>query len=547
MDRAIRPWPTQATAATVRGVADDVTRTALADMNDAGWIHDPVGANYVGFYGPAGFGYAGMRAAVRSGDHALLRDAIRAVLVSVRERHGEPFDLWLTAKSYAWAQAHIPGEAAWVAVASEIAAYLDDPPRTGAAGRPLSALWTSDDRYSNWKLVELAAGALSTRAGRFPLSAARLARVRRIEAMAADSAAPRAPVTWFSRPARALSDPSSNPPAYSAFSAVMLRDALTENAGLVAPSLNLVRESLTDYLLAIASPDGRVAWAGRSMDLSWTAAAAMIAGTERGTRDGMGLANAAWRRLGDQFGVRDDGFLSIAPVLRDSDDDSGLDSYANSVIYGGLTAALLNDAADALETRGATSGAPPAAHRAGFLDDRRGAGLVAVRDANVWWGASVRASGDDLRYQPGLQALMVRSEDRRWVDVLPARPRVRAASSRSLWLAPDGCAWRPTGATTMRCGRTRMRLGADAGGRRLVVRISTQPNRRLHGTLYLPDAVRRTTTTLRWPTGSLRASSRLGLTYGRALLSSSTDTNLQRVDYALRADRRGRASISLGR
>ncbi|WP_320670538.1 hypothetical protein [Patulibacter defluvii] len=529
-------------AAEIRRLADTLATAALSHQNPEGLIHDPVKDRYVAHYGPAGFGYAGLRAAQRNGDPELLERALRAVLVSARQGHATPFDQWLTAKSYAFAQRHFARSKAWLAAAPKVAAYLDQAPFHSTVRRP-SPTWTSDRRYNNWKLVELAARAVALDAGRFPLDAARRRRLATISGMAANAAAGPAPVnTWLGGSARVLSDPTSNPLAYAVLSAVALREARRARPAIVPGALAGLRAPTSRFLLSVAGPDGTVAWSGRSAHLSWTLVGSMIIGIDRGDRDGRGLAHAAWRQLNDRFGVRPDGYLAIAPVLRRANATLGLDGYADMVIYGGLTTALLNDAADALEGQPPLTGGPPSATRSGTFADPNGAGVAAARRGDVWWAATTRASDHDLRFQPGLQLVQVRT-GAGWENVLPVRPR--RSKRPPLWPAPAGCVWRTTGTTSLGCGRRSLRIATR--GERVAMELRLAPGERAAGWLYVAEPVRDGARTLRWRGGSLQSSGDLQLRVDHRRMSSASDPDLQAVRYAVRADRRGRAVVSIGR
>jgi len=537
---ALCPLPAGASAATapdLQRFTDGFVRSTLATVGSDGWIADPTQHDRADAYGSAGFGYAGLRAADRAHDPQLMQRAIHAVLYSVRQRHALPFDQWLVAKSYRWADQHLRDEPAWTAIRGEVAAYLDDPPMEGA-----SANWRSDFIYNNWKLVELSATATARAAGRYPLDAARRKRIATITALAGKGSGGPATQTFVRGSARAMSDPSAFPMAYSAFSAAQLVQTRAADASLLTPGLSTQYGDLQRYLLAVAAPDGTVAWSGRSMLMSWTLASAMTVGIRAGGVDGTGLANAAWTTLRDGYGVRPDGFLAIAPSMREHDTYDGVDEYAGLVVYGGLTAALLNDAADALGTR-TLRGGPPSAQRNGTVWDPTGAGIAAEHRGKVWWGATTRASSDDVRWVPGLQQVKL-LVDGRWVDVLPARPP--AGADTSLWPRPPGCAWKAERHDLLRCagGRT-LRIAATATGVRIALRV--RPNELVSGRFYLPAPRAASPTTVRWNGGSLRSSVPTRLTVGRSPLASATDVDLRAATYAARADARGDVAFVVGR
>lgn len=534
---ALAPAARAADAPEIQQFTDGLARSALATADDGGWIRDPAGRGRADAYGSAGFGYAGLRAASRSGDPVLLEQAIRAVLYSVRERHALPFDHWLVGKSYRWGEEHLRDDPAWQAARGAIADYLDDPPTQGA-----SSSWLSDFTYTNWKLVELAATANARAGGRFPLDAARRKRISTITALAGKASGGPLVQTFVRGRARAMSDPSAFPMAYSAFSGAQLLQTQSADAALLTSGLASQLGDVTRYLLAVAAPDGTVAWSGRSMLMSWTLASAMTVGIRAGGADGGGLAGAAWRTLRDRYGVRPDGFLAIVPTLRDHDDYAGVDDYAGLVVYGGLTAALLDDAADALGTRELAAG-PPSARRDGHAWDPRGAGIASARQGLVWWGATTRPAGGDVRWVPGLQQVKVFT-DGGWTDVLPARPPANA--STTLWPRSPGCTWRAVAYDRLTCaGGRQLRLGATKDGARMSLHV--RPHELVTGRFYLPGARAVSPTAIRWAGGALHASRPLTLTVGTARFTSPTDGDLGAATYAARADGHGNVAFVVGR
>ncbi|WP_138974338.1 ImmA/IrrE family metallo-endopeptidase [Patulibacter medicamentivorans] len=100
---------------------------SLSSVDEEGRPRDSIGGWPVDSYGAVALGYAGMRAAVRSGDRELLERSIGAVMVSVRHRHATPFDPWLASKALVWGQQHIADDPSWRAVRWPITSYLANP------------------------------------------------------------------------------------------------------------------------------------------------------------------------------------------------------------------------------------------------------------------------------------------------------------------------------------------------------------------------------------------------------------------------------------
>jgi hypothetical protein len=241
---------------------------------------------------------------------------------------------------------------------------------------------------------------------------------------------PRASVP-FERGGRAvIGDAPALPPSYHALSVGMLARAialLDDEAPRAARSL--LRRT-ADASVALAAPDGSVAYHGRSQEQAWTLShtaygaelAALQPGASRRAPAYRGLSRRVLARLADAYGSGPEGFL-ITPALAQDIDAAipGLDEYVAAASYVGLTLS-------ALEWAIATAGDGPAG-RIGADSPRafvlgRGPGSWAVaRSGEVWFAVRrARSSIRDPRYDVGLMAVKVR-RDGEWRDALPLRPR----------------------------------------------------------------------------------------------------------------------------
>jgi hypothetical protein len=265
----------------------------------------------------------------------------------------------------------------------------------------------------------------------------------------------------------ALSDPSTYPLAYHAFSVALLTRAATL-AGRDAPAA--VRRLLHDalwQLVAFAGPDGETSWMGRGQDQVWTLAAAAYAGMQGSIlldRADSALA-ARLRRLADvelealRGRLGDDG-LRQTPLGRAG--RAGIDHYASSV---GNAAHALVWLELAREVAPAVTGARralPAETDGARASDPRSTGLMTLRSGAVWIGVHRRRSHrSDERYDFGLLRALVRRQDGTWSSLLPERPIVR-----------PGRATAPSGPMLQRGGRVSAPVATAGGVTTTSVRLS---------------------------------------------------------------------------
>ncbi len=145
----------------------------------------------------------------------------------------------------------------------------------------------------------------------------------------------------------ALSDRYAQPPAYHALTAGFLARAI-DLAGAAAPART--RRALriaVRTLWAYQSPDGDVAYMGRSQGQAWTLAFAKLAaeraagrGCDDQTQDFLAVGDRAIRRLGALHPVGPNG-MPIVPSANGPATIPALDDYAGDVVYNGLTLTAL--------------------------------------------------------------------------------------------------------------------------------------------------------------------------------------------------------------
>lgn len=174
---------------------------------------------------------------------------------------------------------------------------------------------------------------------------------------------------------------------------------------------------------ALQSPDGDVAYFGRSQVQSWTLGLTAYGTSVAGGAEGASVAARAVERLANEYPVRDKLGLMITPALARNLGGGirGLDEYVAAVSYNGLTLTALNWA---IAAAGADTGGTTGADAEGsfVLGDGQTA-FATVRRGDVWFAVKkARTEPGDLRYDFGLVALKVRDDGGGWHDAMPIRP-----------------------------------------------------------------------------------------------------------------------------
>lgn len=226
-----------------------------------------------------------------------------------------------------------------------------------------------------------------------------------------------------------LSDDPAYPPAYHAQDLALYARAITllrPAASSPAVSTLLAGARAT---IAIAAPNGSVAYWGRSQEQSWTlsatAYAARVAAGYADPQTGRTLNSLARRSLGalTRYGFGPFG-LDIVPALGEDATvgTRALDPWAGAPQYAGETLVYL-EWGERLPAIGAE------AERASTEQDRavrvgRGSGrFVVVRRGPVWYAIKqLPTVTGDMRYDAGLVAAS-RLSEAGWVEVAPIRPR----------------------------------------------------------------------------------------------------------------------------
>jgi hypothetical protein len=265
----------------------------------------------------------------------------------------------------------------------------------------------------------------------------------------------------------ALSDPSTYPSAYHAFSSALLTRAVALGGrDTPAAVTRLLRHALWQ-LVAFTGPNGETSWMGRGQDQVWTLAAAAYAGMQGSVllaRSDPALSTRL-RRLADVELTALDGRLGPdglhqTPLGRAG--RAGIDHYACSVGNAAHALVWLELARNVAPYVHGARRALPAETPGARASDPRSTGLMTLRTQTTWIAVHRRRSHrSDERYDFGLLRALVRVSDGSWTSLLPARPIVR-----------PGRASAPSGPLLVRGGRVSAPVASADGASATSVRLS---------------------------------------------------------------------------
>lgn len=414
-------------------LADAISLDWSGSLNQAGSIVDPLTGQTEGGYGRTLLAYGMVRATERNPALDLIPTVARALPNSARVAQAS-FNLLGLAEILR----RTNGELGAVPTASLEQAVLSYP-RFGSSA-PTAPCYQRAKCYDNLKLVNATAllavlAALPGQAGppgttfASPPVAAHEARHLLAVTIPGVEIPDGELVIGRTRLAgAALSDPSRDPTAYLALSAMMLGRGL-ELAGRSLPSALRAFQRAVVALLGLTAPNGDISYMGRGQGQVWTMASAAAAcalalrllprqAAIRARCAGLidtELAALTARR--EQLGGVG---IAIVPRLTWT---RGVDPYINRTDYNGLCVYALNLTADALQ------GLPdpreqvlPAAVSGERFSDAAGAGLATTNRHGLWFAVHRQNTAPtDSRWGFGLVA-MQRLGSGGWTSSLPNRP-----------------------------------------------------------------------------------------------------------------------------
>ena len=419
---------------------------AIADQMAARWValQGPTGSfpdsirqtRGWGRYGEAGLGYGLMLAGLRTGNAGWLEAGARAQRLAIAQAQDRAsvFENMLIASGYNLLRLRAPQTPAFAAEPAAWQEYL-------RGIRPLfDANVAKPYLSSNKYLVEAVLGlelhnsGLASAVRGTTLNVPGEARRRALHIV--DELVPERADMLRAKAAghriTGMSDRYAQPPAYHALATGLLARAIDLAGSAASARARKALRIAVRTMWAYQSPDGDLAYLGRSQGQSWTLAFAMLAaeraagaGCDDQAQDFLAVADRAVRRLGASHPVGPSG-MAIVPSANGPATVPALDDYAGEVVYNGLTLTGLEWAMKDARPR-------PGCRPDALLSERRRAGAVlpfetgtfaVLRHGRVWMAVKRVTQGGDPRAAFGLRALKFLRADGRWVDLMPAAPRL---------------------------------------------------------------------------------------------------------------------------
>lgn len=454
-----------ALGAQVSALVASTTTEWASHQTPEGWLIDPVLGRATGSYGLGMTGQSMVVLGVSRGDAALIEDGLRAELAEVAQPDGGGFELLALSEAFAWNDTHLASLGAWAPARATIAAFITNhAPLVSDAGD----CYSEERCYDNLKLVAAVAELSLLQTGLPDLTLGTPATIRAKALAALTQAAKNTGAdarrlgTDPFRGAGILSDPGRSPLAYHVLSTLMLGQAV-ESLGASAPvSVIAAFSRCARALIGLMAPDGDIAYIGRGQGQVWTVAASIDAlalaarMTHSATWKGRYLAGAALELARLRSLYPPDGWgLPLVPRLAGTDSGAaaptraasntpnqtppnylGIDGYANTVEYDGLSLWALTDAARVLSLIPPTPyQALPSTKNGAFLDPSH-TKFAAVTDGRLWYAIHGSDSDPaDARYGFGLISVE-RNSAQGWRAVLPYPPLTPLLTSTATTSGP---------------------------------------------------------------------------------------------------------------
>lgn len=436
-----------------------------------GLFIDPV-ANRSGGYGTSMIGQVMVETGFLNNNTGLLQSGINAELASGAVKKlgnnsnllGDAgFDRFSLSSAYIWNQANLSTNPSWQSARDTIAGYLESNKADPISGSYAVHCYINPNCYNNLKLVtaysdiELADtgigesgqaveagsghGVLSKQANKFLHKASR--NIIRTRAAGLGSELEGAGL---------LSDPQGEPLAYHELSTMLLGHVIESLGSDNTPKyIETAFQRAAKAIIGIMAPNGDGAYIGRGQGQVWNVAAEAdaLSLAARFTSDPvwrdrfLTCASIAINRLETVYIPGQWGF-PLVPRLKGASkiNYSGVDPYADSIVYNGLAEWALSDAAVQLQAMG--SDPIPAQDMNRSMVFTAPSQFATVRKGNLWWAIHAADASNDARYDFGLVAAE-QDKNGEWSTALPYRPLTNTETSGGPELIYDGKTFVPKG------------------------------------------------------------------------------------------------------
>lgn len=443
-----------------------VAATALAWKNHQtpdGRLIDPV-LGIVPAYGSPMIGQAMIETGMALGDRDLVTSGIKAQVSQIElpdnKGFNVGFEVFGLADGYKWNQKHLADNEVWQQAQPLLQEFL----------KQRGALKVGESRdggvehcfsertcWSNLKLVKTFAkislegsgvlGGATAASGTGPNLSKESRDLLVQAAKNSSSNATRKGAKLQYGDAGILSDPTKNPLAYNALSAMILGHVAEDLGPAKTPKVvTATLQKNAKALVGLMAPDGDVAYIGRGQGQVWNVAATANAlsiaakNTDNPVWRGRYLAGVA-RAIGRLQTVHAPNAWGMPLVPRLANDISpdlkGIDHYASAVGYNGLALWALKDTVEVLKQVKDVPAQTIGADVNGTFVDPSHTKFATVKQGNVWYAVHGSTTHKDARYDFGVVAAQEK-KDGKWKPALPYRPYTEEKTSGGPVIISEG-------------------------------------------------------------------------------------------------------------
>ncbi len=462
------------TPATLVNDIDQIVSTTASSWRSHqlpdGRFVDPAQGTVVA-YGAPMIGQAMIETGVRTGDAGLLNSGILSQVAQTKHPDSNGFNIGFEvfgmSHAYKWNEENLADYPNWQSAQPRIAKFLNarsDLKVGKSKGNSVEKCFTNSGCWSNLKLVKafanisLAQSGVRQDATASKVPATQLSSESRsllVQAKQNSSAnAKRTGGNLSFSGAGILSDPSRNPLAYHALSAMLLgRVAEDLGPNKTPQAVTQTLQKNARALTGLIAPDGDTSYIGRGQGQVWvpaaTANALAIAAKHTTNKEWRGryLKGVALsiQRIQTKHTPGTWGMPVVPKHLTGNQNSTkGIDSYASTTSYNGLALEALRHTAKTLSSIPPTPLKNIGPDTNGSFVDPTHTQFASTKRGNLWWAVHAGRTHTDLRYDFGLVAVQKRLKGGQWKSVLPERPLTKTRLNGSLSMIQGGRKLVPT-------------------------------------------------------------------------------------------------------